>query len=170
MLNSSRNDGPFVGERENVLYKGDIVRNDYVAYLWEGYPGHQSRTVAVGKPSADQQRTYRVIRDIYRRTIDRCRPGVLASAVFQFVVEEFGKQGWEYRLVPLVGHSVGAWWHQQEPILTKGRDVPLEEGMVLAIEPVRGFWHLQDMIVVRRNEPELLSNKFSTDEIFVADA
>lgn len=168
MLNSSRNDGPFLGERENVLYAGDIVRNDYVAYLWEGYPGHQSRVVVIGKPSAEQQRTYTTIRDIYRRTIDRCRPGVLASALFRFVVEEFAKHGWEYKVVPLMGHSVGAWWHQQEPILTKGRDVPLEEGMVLAIEPVRGYWHLQDMIVVRKDAPQLISDKFSTDQMFVA--
>jgi len=84
------------------------------------------------------------------------------------VVDEFATQGWEYKIVPLMGHSVGAWWHQQEPILTKGRDVALEEGMVLAIEPVRGYWHLQDMIVVRKDGPQLISDKFSTDEMFVA--
>jgi Xaa-Pro aminopeptidase len=168
MLNSSRNDGPFMGERENVLYQGDIVRNDYVAYLWEGYPGHQSRVVVIGQPSAEQRKTYTIIRDIYRRTIDRCRPGVLTSQLFAFVVEEFARHGWEYKIVPLVGHSVGAWWHQQEPILTRGRDVPLEEGMVLAIEPVRGYWHLQDMIVVRKDGPQLISDKFPTDEMFVA--
>ena len=33
MLNSNRNDAPFVGERENVLHKGDVIRNDYIAYL-----------------------------------------------------------------------------------------------------------------------------------------
>jgi Xaa-Pro aminopeptidase len=168
MLNSSRNDGPFLGERENVLYEGDIVRNDYVSYLWEGYPGHQSRVVVIGKPSAEQKTTYRIIRDIYRQTLDRCRPGVLTSALYQFVVDEFAKQGWPYKTIPLVGHSVGAWWHQQEPILSKARDVPLEEGMVLAVEPVRGYWHLQDMLVVRRNGPQLISDKFPTDEMFIA--
>jgi Xaa-Pro aminopeptidase len=169
MLNTNRNDAPFVGERENVIFEGDVVRNDYVSYLWEGYPGHQSRTVVVGKPTAEQQRTYTALHAIYRRTIDRCRPGVLASEVYHFVVDEFGKQGWEYKLVPLCGHSVGSWWHQQEPILTHGRDVPLEEGMVLAIEPVHKYWHLQDMIVVRAKGPELLSNRFPTDSMFVVE-
>jgi len=169
MLNSNRNDAPFVGERENVLHKGDVIRNDYIAYLWEGYPGHQSRTVVLGKPTAEQQRIYTTLHGIYRRTIDHCRAGVLASDVYRFVVAEFGKQGWPYEIVPLCGHSVGSWWHQQEPILTKGRDVPLEEGMVLAIEPVHGYWHLQDMIVVRRGAPDLLSSRLSTDSMFAVE-
>jgi Xaa-Pro aminopeptidase len=58
-----------------VLQTGDIIRNDYVAYV-HGYPGHQSRTVILGQPSAEQQRLYRLMRDIYRLTIERCRPGV----------------------------------------------------------------------------------------------
>jgi hypothetical protein len=43
--------------------------------------------------------------------------------------------------------------------------------MVLAMEPHgtpgHEALHLQDMIVVRRNGPELLSSKFATDELFV---
>lgn len=169
MLNSSRNDGPFLGEGDIVLHKGDVIRTDYVAYLPEGYPGHQSRTVILGKPSAEQQRVYNIVRDVYRMTMDRCRPGVRAGDIYEFVVEEFKKHGWEYKIVPLVGHSVGAWWHQQEPILTRGRNVVLEEGMVLALEPVKGYWHIQDMIVVRKDGPELISDKFSTEQMFIVE-
>jgi hypothetical protein len=61
----------------------------------------------------------------------------------------------------------GAWWHQQEPILARGRDTVLEEGMVLAVEPITERWYLQDMIVVRAAGPELLSDTFPTDELFV---
>ena len=41
--------------------------------------------------------------------------------------------------------------------------------MVLAIEPVHGYWHLQDMIVVRRGAPELLSSRLSTDSMFAVE-
>jgi hypothetical protein len=41
--------------------------------------------------------------------------------------------------------------------------------MVLAIEPHRGHWHIQDMIVVRKNGPKLLSDRFSTREMFVIE-
>ncbi len=169
MLNSSRNDGPFMGERENVLHAGDIVRNDYVSYLWEGYPGHQSRVVVIGKPTAEQQKTYTTIRDIYRRTIDRCRPEVRANELFRFVVDEFARNGWDYKIVPLMGHSVGAWWHQQEPVISRGNTIVLEEGMVLALEPAREYYHIQDMVVVRARGPQWISDKFATDQMFVIE-
>jgi Xaa-Pro aminopeptidase len=69
----------------------------------------------------------------------------------------------------LVGHGVGPWWHQQEPILRRGSEVVLEAGMVLAMEPQKDYWHLQDMILVRDAGPLLLSDKFSTDQMFVIE-
>lgn len=152
-------------EDDVAVRVGDIIRSDYIAYL-RGYPGHQSRNAVIGKPSDEQRREYKIYRDIYRRTIDRCVPGARACDIFEFVVDEFRKNGWEYKQV-LVGHSVGPWWHQQEPILARGKDTALEEGMVLAVEPITERWYLQDMIVVRKGGPQWLSDKFPTDEIFV---
>ncbi len=40
--------------------------------------------------------------------------------------------------------------------------------MVLALEPHVNFWHVQDMILVTKGAPELLSAKFNTDQPFVA--
>jgi Xaa-Pro aminopeptidase len=101
-------------------------------------------------------------------TIDRCRPGEIAGDIFEFVVKEFAKHGWTYTTA-LVGHGVGCWWHQQEPVLARGSRVVLEEGMVLALEPHKDFWHIQDMVVVRARGPQLISDKFSTDEMFVIE-
>ena len=74
ILNSSRNTVAYGGESDLAFEAGDIIRNDYVSYL-NGYPGHQSRSVCVGAPSDEQKRIYQVTRDIYRATIERCRPG-----------------------------------------------------------------------------------------------
>jgi Xaa-Pro aminopeptidase len=68
----------------------------------------------------------------------------------------------------LIGHGVGPWWHQQEPILRRKSPHILEEGMVLALEPHVNFWHVQDMVLVTKAAPVLLSAKFNTDEAFVA--
>jgi hypothetical protein len=43
----------------------------------------------------------------------------------------------------------------------------LEAGMVLALEPHVGYWHLQDLIEIALDGPNLLSDRFNTDEIFV---
>lgn len=171
MLHSSRNLLIYGGESGEVFQKGDVVRTDYVSYV-DGYPGHQSRNAIIGKPTMDQQHEYNTVRDIYRMTIDRCRPGVRAGELFEFVVGEFKKRGWKFPEGggSLVGHGVGAWWHQQEPILRRGSDIPLEEGMVLAIEPpAKDYWHLQDMVVVRRGRPELISDTFPTEQMFIIE-
>jgi Xaa-Pro aminopeptidase len=167
ILNSSRNLVSYGGEGDFVFAAGDVVRTDYVAYV-EGYPGHQSRNVILGRPTPAQLQEYQITRDIYRMTIDRCRPGVRAGDVYEFVVKEFAEHGWSYGTA-LVGHGVGAWWHQQEPVLARGSDIVLEEGMVLALEPHRDHWHIQDMVVVRAGGPELISDKFSTDYAFVVE-
>ena len=41
--------------------------------------------------------------------------------------------------------------------------------MVLALEPHVGYWHLQDLIVVTKDGPQLLSDRFNTDDMFVID-
>ncbi len=70
ILNSSRNTVGYGGEGGMKFKKGDIIRNDYVSYF-QGYPGHQSRTIVVGSPSDEQKRTYQIMRDIYRKTIEQ---------------------------------------------------------------------------------------------------
>jgi Xaa-Pro aminopeptidase len=165
ILNSSRNLIPYAGESDGTFERGDVIRTDYVAYV-DGYPGHQSRNAVMGKPSAEQARDYRIAREIYGLTIDRCRPGVSAGEVYDFVVEEFARHGWSYTS-QLAGHGVGAWWHQQEPVIRRGSPTVLEEGMVLALEPAREYYHIQDMIVVRARGPQWISDKFTTEEMFV---
>ena len=166
ILNSSRNTVAYGGEGDMEFRKGDIIRNDYVSY-YRGYPGHQSRTVVIGPPTGEQKRVYQDVRDIYRSTIDQCRAGVKGSAVYEFAANKFREHGYEGKIA-LAGHSVGAWWHQQEPYLVGSCPHELEEGMVLALEPHIGYWHLQDMVLVTKDCPRFLSARFNTDEMLVA--
>src|SRR5258706_3365746 len=166
ILASSRNEVNYGGEGDLKFQKGDAIRDDYIAYHTKGYPGHQSRNVVLGKPSEAVRNEYQIIRDIYGKTLERCQPGTRWGDVFTFVEQEFKKVNWEYKPM-LVGHGVGSWWHQQEPILARGSDIVLEEGMVVAMEPHKGHWHIQDMIVLRKGGPENLSTKFPTEEMLV---
>jgi Xaa-Pro aminopeptidase len=164
ILNSERNTIQYAGESDFAFAAGDAIRTDYVSYM-QGYPGHQSRCAVVGRPSDEQNRQYAVIRDIYRAANDQLVPGRTAGEVYQFVVERFAAAGIAYTSM-LAGHSVGAWWHQQEPVIARGNPRRLEEGMVIAMEPHVNHWHIQDMLVIRADGPELISDKFSTEEIF----
>ncbi len=49
---------PYGGESDMKIERGDAIRTDYAGYLL-GYPGHQSRTVIVGEPTAQQLRDLR---------------------------------------------------------------------------------------------------------------
>ena len=164
ILNSQRNTIPYAGESDFAFVERDAIRNDYVAYLM-GYPGHQSRCAVVGKPTAEQRQQYRVVRDIYRASADQCRVGKTADEIYRNVVDRFSAAGMQYTTL-LAGHSVGCWWHQQEPIIARGNLRRLENGMVIAMEPHVNHWHIQDMFIVREDGTELLSDKFNTDELF----
>ncbi len=166
ILNTFRNTIPYAGESDVVIEKGDAIRTDYVSYL-QAYPGHQSRTVIVGEPSAGQRRDYAINIEIHRRTIDRCRAGANVHDLWRACMDDYRKAGWPDHHM-LIGHGVGPWWHQQEPILRRKSEHVLEEGMVLALEPHVNFWHVQDLILVRQGAPLLLSPKFNTDQPFIA--
>lgn len=167
ILNVFRNTVPYGGESDMVIERGDAIRTDYVAYLL-GYPGHQSRTVIVGAPTSEQRRDYAINLDVHRRVIDRCRAGQNVHDLWAFTMGEYRKAGWPDHHM-LIGHGVGPWWHQQEPILRRKSEHVLEAGMVLALEPHVNFWHVQDMLLVTDGAPVLLSPKFNTDEAYVAD-
>ncbi|MGH8736958.1 MAG: M24 family metallopeptidase [Burkholderiales bacterium] len=162
ILNSHRNTVAYGGESEAPFLAGDVVRTDYVAYV-DGYPGHQSRNAILGQPSTEQREMYRKVRHIYGSAIEQCRPGITAGEVYGFVVDRFKEIGVDYTSM-LAGHGVGCWWHQQEPVISRGNPTPLEEGMVIAMEPHVGPWHIQDLVLIGREGPQVISDKFPTDE------
>jgi Xaa-Pro aminopeptidase len=165
ILNSSSNDVMYGGESNVRFKRGDFVRNDYVAYF-DGCPGHQSRLAILGEPSGEQMRGYELTLEIHRATIDRCRPGVTAGEIYSFAKADFKKRGIDYT-ASLVGHGMGPWFHQQEPVLRQNSDIVLEKGMILAVEPQRLHWHLQDLILVEDGPPRLISDKMPTDLPFI---
>ena len=78
------------------------------------------------------------------------------------------KHGIDYT-ASLVGHGMGPWFHQQEPVLRRDGDIRIEDGMILAIEPQRLHWHIQDLILIEQGKPRLLSDKFPTDQPLVVN-
>ena len=167
IFNSHRNPVIYCGESDFVLEPSDIIRTDYLAYV-NGYPGHQSRNAVLGQPSAEQARDYELYYEIYTATAEQLRPGIPVGDLYNFVVDRFARIGWEYK-AGLVGHSIGPWWHQQEPILCRGNPVPLEQGMVIALEPFLDHWHCQDLFLITDNGSELLSGDFDTRRLFVIE-
>ena len=167
LLNSHRTEVMYCGESDLSIEQGDLIRTDYVAYLaGSGYLGHQSRNIVVGKPSQEIAETYTKVREVYGILMDAIRPGVPVGDLYEKVVAEFEARGLVYSAL-LIGHSVGPWFHQQEPVLRRGSSVLLEKDMVLALEPYYRSYHIQDMVHVTDNGCTVLSDKINTEKLWV---
>jgi Xaa-Pro aminopeptidase len=105
---SFRNTVPYGGESDVVIEKGDAIRTDYVSYL-QSYPGHQSRTVIVGTPTAEQLRDYAINIEVHRKTIDRCRAGASVHDLWQACMDDYKKHGWPHNYRSCGARASSSW-------------------------------------------------------------
>jgi Xaa-Pro aminopeptidase len=135
---------PDIGSRERKLRKGDMVFVD-VGFGVEGYNTDKTTTYMFGSPLPQ----YAV--DIHNKCVDiqneiaaMLKPGSIPSEIYDNIMndldEEFLKNfmGFGNRKVKFLGHSIGL-QIDETPIIAEGFDDPLQEGMVLALEPKRGI-------------------------------
>lgn len=117
---------------DRVLEPGDMVRLDIIGTK-SRYHSDVARTAVVGEPTPEQQRTYDLLLDVHRRCLQALRPGELTSDVYAIYREAMDEAG----LPPyhFVGHGLGITLHE-DPFVNALASTPLEEGMVLCIEPL----------------------------------
>ncbi len=166
MLQASTTPVTYGGEGDAPIQPGVAVRTDYVCYV-EGYAANLSRMAVMGPATTSQTERYGQLRDVHRATIDAVlRPGVSAEEVYNFGRAKLAEAR-SATVAGLIGHSIGVWWHQEEPMLVPGETRTLKPGMVVCLEPILdGFWHLQDEILITDGDPVLLSTMFDTSQLF----
>lgn len=120
-----------------VLQVGDIISAD-LGLILDGWHADSARTFAVGDISREARQLMEVTEASLQAGIEQCRTGNRlgdVSHAIQHVVEEAGLSV----VRELVGHGIGRSMHEdpQVPNYGKaGRGPVLEEGWVLAIEPM----------------------------------
>ncbi len=153
------------------LEEGDIVRCD-VGGFYSGYYSDLARTAVVGRATPEQERTYDMLWQIHEETIQAARPGVRAKDLFLSCKKAFERWGLSLNL-PHIGHSLGLGLHEH-PILNPFNETILEEGMVLAIEPVHRvgngpIFHVEDLVEVTAGGGRVLSRSADWSKLFVMD-
>jgi methionyl aminopeptidase len=120
-----------------VLREGDIVGLDF-GVCYQDYFGDAAVTVPVGRVTPEAGRLMEVTATALAAGIDAARAGCHVSdisAVIQDTAEAAG-----YSVVrEFVGHGIGRSLHEDPQVpnyRTGGRGVRLQEGLVLAIEPM----------------------------------
>jgi Xaa-Pro aminopeptidase len=82
--------------------------------------------------------------DIQNKIAEMITPGAIPSQIYETIINKLDPQflenfmGFEKRQVKFLGHGIGL-TVDEIPVLAKGFDNPLEENMVLAIEPKKGI-------------------------------
>jgi methionyl aminopeptidase len=126
-----------VPSKRRVLKDGDIVGLDFGVSI-DGYFGDAAVTVPVGPVTPEAQRLMEVTKAALEAGIEAVQPGKYIgdiSGAIQDVAEGAG-----YSLVrEFVGHGIGRKLHEDPQVpnyRTGTRGVRIQEGLVLAIEPM----------------------------------
>ena len=135
---------PLLGSRERRLRKGDLVFIDNGCGV-NGYLTDKTITYMFGKPLPEEAiAIHRRCVDIQDEMASLLKPGITPSEIYTTIMDgldhEFLKNfmGFGGRQVNFLGHGIGLQIDEM-PIIAKGFDEPLQEGMVLALEPKKGI-------------------------------
>ena len=117
--------------------EGDIVSVD-CGVLKNGYYGDSAYTFPVGEVNEKVLKLLKVTQECLRKGIEAIGPGKRVGDVSEAVQDHAEKNG--YSVVrELVGHGVGEELHEEPEVPNfgkKGTGTRLQDGMVLAIEPM----------------------------------
>jgi Xaa-Pro aminopeptidase len=126
-----------------------------------GYCSDRTRTVHVGRPSAEARRLYETVLEAQQAAIAEVRPGATAADVDGAARRVLRKRKLAQYFTHSTGHGLGLEIHEA-PRLAEGQTHKLEPGMVITIEPgayLPGKWgvRIEDVVVVTPSGCEVLT-------------
>ncbi len=132
-----------MGSSEHRLRSGDLVFID-TGCCYEGYQSDKTMTyVFDGKLPQHAVEIHKKCVHIQDRIAGMLKPGEIPSNIYNTIMRDVDEtyipnfMGYKSRRVKFLGHGIGL--HVDElPVLAKGFDEPLKEGMVFAVEPKAG--------------------------------
>jgi methionyl aminopeptidase len=119
------------------LSRGDILSLD-VGVILDGWVGDAAITVPVGNVSPVAKRLLATTRDSLFTGLEQARPGNHLGDISHAIQQKVEADGFSV-IRSLVGHGIGRDMHEEPQIANYGEagtGPKLEEGMVLAIEPM----------------------------------
>ncbi len=119
------------------LKEGDILSIDCGVYM-NGFYGDHAYTFEVGEVESEVKKLLAVTKESLYKGIEQCRVGNRIGDISYAVQEHCEKHG--YGVVKeLVGHGLGRDMHEDPQVPNygrRGRGKKIQEGLVLAIEPM----------------------------------
>lgn len=174
---SGENTNPFdLSFTDKPIQPGDLIYIDVDAASYQGYKPCVYRAFCCGRATAEQKEIYTEARDMLYAAIEIVKPGVTTLDICErwpTSASYWGYTTWE-EVTPLaVGHGIGLSLHDL-PFITlpeaQKNPVPLEEGMVIALETWAGKKggrdgvRLEEDMIVTKDGYEIIT-KFPIDEL-----
>lgn len=176
-----------------VLKEGDIVSVD-CGVIFQGYYGDSAFTFPVGEVAPDVRRLLQVTRKALQLAVNQARAGNRIGDIGH-AVQDYCERKHGFGVVrEMVGHGIGKKLHEPPEVPNygkKGTGVKLQEGMVIAIEPMINLgkknialdedgWtiyatdrkqsaHYEHTVAIRKNGPEMLSSFEIIDDAIKID-
>jgi methionyl aminopeptidase len=122
---------------KHVLVEGDLVSVDCGVIL-NKYYGDSAFTFAIGEVDETTKKLMRVTRECLDLGVEKAVVGMRIGDIGSAVQEHAEKNGFGV-VKELVGHGVGTRLHEKPEVPNygkRGSGIKLEEGMVIAIEPM----------------------------------
>jgi methionyl aminopeptidase len=119
------------------LARGDILSVD-IGVIHDGWVADAARTFAIGPITPIARKLLTVTEEALFAGVEQCRAGNRLGDVSHAIQEHVEAAGLSI-VRTLVGHGIGRDMHEDPQIPnygTPGTGLPLEEGMVLAVEPM----------------------------------
>jgi Xaa-Pro aminopeptidase len=145
---------------DRVIEKGDPLLLDFGA-IYKGYRSSMSRTICVGKPSADFQRAYEAVKTAVMLGARYVRAGVEAITVDEEVRAFIEEMGYGGNFRHATGHGIGLDYIEL-PILGHNSKEVLNTGNLVVVEPgvyIKGEYGIRigDLFYIGENGTENLT-------------
>ena len=173
---------------QHVLVEGDLVSVDCGVIL-NKYYGDSAYTFAIGEVAETTKKLMRVTKECLYLGIEKAVVGQRIGDIGYAVQEHAEKNGFGV-VKELVGHGVGLHLHEKPEVPNygkRGAGIKLEEGMVIAIEPMINagragvkFWddgwtvstvdkkpsaHYEHTVAVQKGKADILSSFDEIEEV-----
>jgi Xaa-Pro aminopeptidase len=153
-----------------VLERGDFVLVDFGAVA-DGYCSDITRTVVLGRASAEQREVYDIVREANARASGAVRSGMRGMAADAIAREYIAARGFGEEFGHSLGHGIGLEVHEG-PRLARTIETPLAAGMVVTIEPgiYRPGWggvRIEDDVLITESGGRVLT-RFTRDLLELA--
>jgi methionyl aminopeptidase len=171
-----------------VIQEGDLISVD-CGVIKNNFFGDSAYTFSIGEISPERQKLVDITQECLKRAIDKAVVGSRIGDV-GFAVQSLAEENGFGVVRELVGHGVGVKLHEKPEVPNygkRGTGMKLEEGMVIAIEPMINagtanvkFWsdgwtvtsrdnsasaHFEHTIAIKKGKADVLSTFSFIEEV-----